>query len=273
MEALALSIDEQNAEDWNCAPALTTPECGDAQPTSGQDQGDANLTGLSLEDTIRKYIPDDTHAAFSLKQRESSVWFVQDHGSVWPSGSNLEWDLIDPERNFSKGIGQSSALVIHDINLDLCKALCERFEATLHPELLAGHIIRFDEVTSILGNAQVVERDLAIRYPDAKIEVYASGNYMAVQMAGSGDPLTSTAEENAFNLNLTFQASRDKARAHLSNLNFRNFMLKNAPFRQDRFEKNEINQWTRIIVHITCFRLEAEFCKIWHAEASGDGIH
>ena len=257
MEALALSIDEQNAEDWG-----PTPECKEEQQTSGQDQGNSDLTELSLEDTIRKYIPDGSHPALSLKQRKSSLWFVEDDGVAWPPIENLDFEVIDRYRAPLKLLGRSSVLAIHDINLDWCQALRARYRAALHPELLAGHIIRFDEISSAQGDAQDIELDLLTRYPDAKIMAYSSNNFIAVQMTGSGESVTFTAGESAFRLGVTFQASRGKAHERLVDLYRSAAMLRDVPFRQDRFEKDEFNRWRRISACITCFRLEADFCKI-----------
>lgn len=105
MEELAWSIDEQIAKDLAHLPALSTYECQQDQPIitsthnseqhsslshadepvapkdgSGQDDGDAGLIEMSLDDVIRRYIPEDSKAALSLKQRKSVCWYVHYFG-------------------------------------------------------------------------------------------------------------------------------------------------------------------------------------------------
>jgi hypothetical protein len=81
-------------------------------------------------------------------------------------------------------------------------------------------------------------------------------------MAGLDESRSLRAEKSVLRFRLTFEASRGKAHDHLSDLKVNAARVGVNIFRQDIFEKDESNRWRRITAFITCFRLEANFCKI-----------
>ena len=184
----------------------------------------------------------------------------------------MDFDEIARDRNFFQGRGQirqkvGGFLLIQDINLDWCEALCAQYPEAVHPELLVQHIIRFDEITTILGDTEAVERDLTMRYPDAGIEVMASssGNFMAVS---TKIPLFYRVHDaNRFHLDFTVETSSGEAHKHLHELQ-RGTLIRGPYCRQDILERDNLNKWRRISMHMSCFRLEANLCKTKHVGRS-----
>ena len=282
MEDLALSLDRRNAEDLMRPPAPATPGCQLDQVKAIQDPdepsslieacepvpGDSDPTGvslegkLSLEDTIRKYIPDDSDLALAFKKRKSRFWMVNDQEITLTDDE----DLMDSFQTSSRRSKQLELLIIQDVNLDWCKALCAKYKAALDPETIMGHIVRFDKISPATDDAQAVESDLARRYPGLTFGTCSFGNFTSIKANRSADSEPFATDESKFRLNLVVEASRSKAREHLSSLKIIDLLFCNSPVRQEILELDDLNEQRRISAQVSCFRLEADFCKIRHGE-------
>jgi hypothetical protein len=146
MEDLALSLDRQNAEDLMRPPAPATPGSQLEQLTGDKEQHapppfrvpdsdelsslvdaselasnfsdltgvsleEADLTDLSFEDTIRKYIPDKSDLATSLKQRDTFACLVGD-GIEWVTKEQSDLDEINRRLVWAEAHERPSLLVI-----------------------------------------------------------------------------------------------------------------------------------------------------------------
>jgi hypothetical protein len=283
MEDLALSLDRRNAEDLMRPPAPATPGCQlDQLIKAIQDPdeppslieacepvpGDSDPTGvslegkLSLEDTIRKYIPDDSDLALAFKKRKSRFWMVNDQEITLMDDE----DLMDSFQTSSRRSKQLELLIIQDVNLDCYKALCAKYKAALDQENIMGHIVRFDKISPAMDNAQAVESDLAGRYPGLTFGTWSSGNFTAIQATSSADSQPFATDESNFRFNLVVEASRAKAREHLSRLRIRHLFFWGSSVRQEILELDDLNEQRRISAQVSCVRLEADFCKIRHGE-------
>lgn len=283
MEDLALSLDRRNAEDLMRPPAPATPGCQLDQPIKAiQDPdepsslieacepvpGDSDSTGvslegkLSLEDTIRKYIPDESDLALAFKERKSRSWMVNDQGII-PTSDKY---LMDSFRTSSRRSKQLELLIIQDVNLDWCKALCAKYKAALDPEIIMGHIVRFDKISPAVDDAQAVESDLAGRYPGLRFGMCSSGNFTAFEAIGPASSPSFAADGSKFRLNLVVEASRGKAREHLSEVRIKHPFFWKSVFRQMILKSDSLNEQRRISAWVSCLRLEADFCKIRHGE-------
>jgi hypothetical protein len=281
MEDLALSLDRRNAEDLMRPPAPATPGCqldqlikaiqDPDEPSSLIEAcepvpGDSDPTGvslegkLSLEDTIRKYIPDLSDSALATKERKSRCWMVNDQDII-PTSDKY---LIDSIRTSSRRSKRLDLLIIQDVNLDWCKALCAKYKAALDPETIMGHIVRFDKISPATDDAQAVESDLARRYPGLRFQTCSSGNFTATQANRSSYSQPFAIDESNLRLNLVVEASRGKAREHLSKLRLEDQLFWDLSVRQEILELDDLNEQRRISAQVSCFRLEADFCKIRH---------
>jgi hypothetical protein len=221
---------------------------------------------LSLEDTIRKYIPHQSDLALAFKERKTRFWAMNDQHYISESSEYCGLDLVDTFRSSASRSKQLNLLIIQDVNFDWCKALCARYKAALDLEIIMGHIVRFDEISSAMDNAQAVKSDLARRYPSLRFEVYPSGNLTAIEAIVSADYQSFATDESKFRLNLVVEASRGKAREHSSELGNKIPFFWKSAVRQEILESDGLNEQRRVSARVSCLRLEADFCKIRHGE-------
>jgi hypothetical protein len=290
MEDLALSIDARNVEDLMRRSLFAKPELRQDQllsltyvqeqattishqlshteehvtsteiPSRGRNS--TSESPFSLEDTNRKYVPDGSGLALSMEQRKSTLRFIGSKGFDWGDQKMSDFSEVDGLRAMSNRDmqpGQSSILIITDINIDLCKVLCARYPGALHPEHLAGHIIRYDGLVSEYENTELTERDLATRYPGAGNRMSSMGNLIAMQRPNSEKP-----EGSAIHLRFVVETLDGNAHNVLNLMN-RFDELKVAhgvPFRQDVFQRDELNKWRCISMHMSCFLLDSDLCKV-----------
>lgn len=243
MEDLVSSLDRQNAEDLMRPTAPATPgyqseqlmehtdqhappsvqssdtgepsspreaseQASDDSDSIGVSLEETDMTGLSLEDTIRKYVPDGSDLAISLRQRETTACIVQDGYQFATKNSETD-ELLD----MAEACKRPSLLVIQDANIHWSKALRAKYPNSLTPELLAGHIIRFDKIPSTYGETYSIEGRLATLYPDARFKVSSSGSFMSVDMVD-----TITQEEHRFSLDFIVGSYHGEASTHLSKI-------------------------------------------------------
>jgi len=201
MEDLASAIDQQNAEDLLRPPALDTPEPRQEQPIevapaseehaqspgpcvlpvedSGHNNNDAGIPQMSLEDVIRRRIPDDSELGRSIRQRCSFFSAVSHDGTQIPGDPRyFDLDVVRSE------LQRKGSLIIEDINVDCGKTLCAAYPGVLHPEIMAEHIVRFDEISAVPGIEAEVVRSLESCYPDAEFKAEILGDSMTVQTGG-----------------------------------------------------------------------------------------
>ena len=290
MEDLASSLDRQNAEDLMRPPAPATPgyqleqliehteqhappsvqfsdsgeppspreaseQSSDDSDSIGVSLEETDMTGSSLEDTIRKYVPDGSDLAISLEQRQTLAWQVGDGTSQFlAEQSDLDEILVS---RLTTNWTSPCLLVIQNPNIHWSKILCARFPESCSPELLAGHIIRFDKIPSTYGEIGSIESRLATLYPGAGFKVFPLDSFMSIYMDD-----TITQGEHRFNLDFIAGSYHGEAFTHLSKTikaDFRTYQLNN---REDVFERDEQNNWRRISVRLSCIRLAADFRKI-----------
>ncbi|KAM0717871.1 hypothetical protein Q7P37_006203 [Cladosporium fusiforme] len=213
------------------------------------------LDGMSFEDTLWKYIPEDSDLALSIKQRKCVYSFRGDNSfTLGPEEAVLSAHEV--LGYFSDLYGPSSpihrTLIIQDINLDWCKALCSGFPGAIDPDFIARHIIHFDKLPAVY-EMEDLQNDLTKRYPHAGTSIESSGNFLGVQMSLSNYAIGG----NGFHIDLQIEPSSSEAQQHIR-------YLRNArPFASqwDFFERDESNKWRRRSTRVSCCRLEECFCK------------
>jgi hypothetical protein len=126
----------------------------------------------------------------------------------------------------------------------------------LSPELLAGHAIRIDKILTTCGDVNAIESYLDKLYPDAGFMVSSSGSFVSVDMKG-----TYQDGENRFNLNFIVGSYHGEAPQHLSIATKGSHFIRDLDNRSEVFERDEQNNWRRISVRLSCFRLAADFRK------------
>lgn len=280
MEDLALSLDRQNAADLMRPQAPATPEHRVEQPikdteqyaplpvlspdadkpsspieASQQDSGFSDSSRLSLEDTIRKSIPDKSDLANSLGQRHTWACLIGD-GIEWTTEEQSDLDEINERLNKAEARGRPSLLVIQDANIHWVKALCTKYPNSLRPELLARHIIRFDKFQFTNSIDDAIQSYLWTHYPDAGFRVTSEGRFMSISTRGMFED-----EENQFNLDFIVGSYRGDASTHINSVDTRRRYRRTLIGRSDVFEKDEQKNWRRISVRLSCFRLAADFRK------------
>ena len=296
MEDLVSSLDRQNAEDLmrptapatpgyqseqlmehteqHAQPSVQFPDSGEpSSPREASEQAsddsdsigvsleETDMAVLSLEDTIRKYVPDGSELAISLEQRDTTARIFSD-GFNATSNENPGFK-INEFLDWAEARERPSLLVIQDANIHWSKALCAKYPDSLTPELLAGHIICFHEITSTPGETDSIESRLATLYPDAGFKVSSSDSFMSIDM-----DKTFTWEEHQFNLDFIFDSYHGEASTHLSKTiencfraNGRSSRANGRSSRSDVFEKDEQNNWRRISVRLSYIRLAADYRK------------
>lgn len=290
MEDLALSLDRQNAEDLMRIPVLAAPgyqleqsmegteshaplpvQSPDADKPSSpieasqQDPGISDSSRLSLEDTIRKYIPDKSDLATSLEQRNTFACLVGD-GIERTTEERSDHNKINDFLVQAETPGRPSLLVVQDANIHWSKVLCARYPKSFSPELLAGHIIRFDKIPiipSTYSKRDDIQSYLNTLYPDAEFTLYSSGNFMSINM---NDRFHLANDE--FNLDFIAGSYHGEASTHLRRVSHR--PIKSSHNRLDVFERNEQNNWRRISVRLSCHRLALDFRKTRNITMSGN---
>jgi hypothetical protein len=289
MEDLVLSLDRQNAEDLmrptapaapgyqseqliehteqHAPPSVQSPDAGEpSSPREASEQAsddsdpngvsleETDMTGLSLEDTIRKYVPDGSDIAISLEQRQTLACYVGDGfeaASLQQSDSEINRFL-----DWAEARERPYLLVIQDASIHWSKALCAKYPDSLTPELLAGHIIRFDKIPPTYGEPDAIESHLEKLYHNANFTVSSSGSFMSIDMDE-----TFTWEEHRFNLDFIVGSYHGEASAHLSKIIKDSSRRCKLNKRSDVFERDEQNNWRRISVRLSCIRLAADFRK------------
>jgi hypothetical protein len=199
------------------------------------DGDDTNTAKLSMEETLRKYIPDDSELAASIKQRESKLWVVGDSGNEWPV-TDLDLDYVKV-RFMGKSAEAGIILFIQDINLDWCKKLCEKYPKVLSPQILAEHVIRFDELPPThesRQNRKDIEECLQLLYPNTLI--LQSPDFMSIHM----DHGSTQSNTNGFHFDVENKMP----------------CLDAKRFRQDVLSRDTSNTWKRISSRMTCVQLE-----------------
>ena len=275
MEDLALAIDKQNAENLMRPSALATMERRQEQPTeaipftetlgppsvqsvlpvenSEDNNSDTGISQLSLRDEIGRRIPDDSELARSLEYRTSLCKVVGHDGTEIV----LREFYIAEVRNRLSGKG---VLVIEIVSIDTGEDLCAAYPAVLHPELMADHIIRFDEFPAVPRGGAGVEWRPVSCYPDAGFEVQIWHDFMVIQTGGVNRQ--QRLENSYFHLGFIIE---DPRRPISSPFHLQDFIVnhKNTNHRlQDVLQKDELNRWRRVSVRVSCFQLEGDFCKI-----------
>jgi hypothetical protein len=262
MEDLVTEIDEQNKDDWTSPPPrLAAPECQQDRLTESihhrnrfavmsiepahdpepdipaedvkYDDDDAGTARLSMEETLRKYISDDSELANSIRQRESRLWIIDDTDNVWPV-SHLDLDRVRIRLGMSAEGG--IVLFIQDINLEWCKKLCAKYPEVLSPQILAEHVIRLDKLPPTHGSRQSIEECLTLLYPGATIE--CSRDYVSIQMKHESTQPTA----NGFHFDMESGMPSIEVRK----------------FRQEVFSRHAFNTWKRSSSRMTCVQLEED---------------
>jgi hypothetical protein len=216
---------------------------------------EADLTDLSFEDTIRKYIPDKSDLAFSLEERHTWACLVGD-GIEWSTEEQSNVNMIKNYLVRAEARERPSLLVIQDANIHWSKALCAKYPKALSPELLARHIIRFDKLPSTYGTLDAIKGYLWTQYPDAGFKVSSFDSFMSIRTEG-----TFQDEENRFNLDFIVGSYHDDASTQIRIVDMSPSSKRILTNRSDVFERDEQDDWRRISVRLSCFRLAADFRK------------
>lgn len=289
MEDLVSSLDRQNAEDLmrptapsapgyqleqlmehteqHAPPSVQISDSGEpSSPRGGSEQAsddsdpngvsleETDMTGLSLEDTIRKYVPDGSELAISLEQRDTTAFLVNSDGFQCSApGQSSDFDKF---LDWAEARERPSLLVIRDANIHWSKALCAKYPDSLTPEFLAGYIIRFDKIPETYDKPNAIKSHVEKLYHNAYFTVSSSGSFMSIDMAGE-----ITQREDRFNLDFIVGSYHGEASKHISKTmedSSRRIKLNN---RSDVFERDEQNNWRRISVRLLCIRLAADYRK------------
>lgn len=279
MEDLALSIDEQNKKDWERLPALATYECQQdhflltthgSKPSlssqlwrrankpvapaqgRGRHAGNTGLIGMSFADTLRRHIPEDSKAALSMRQRRGTCWYLRSPGYVKRSIASSALSLIKDWRAIASHRGQPEILLVEDIDLDTCKALCEEYPEALDPVLLARHIIRFDEIHSTSDSVDAIEQSLKLRYPRAGIKVETSDKLILIRATSlDHGPVADENGRGAY-LDFTVETSQQSEFGPLRG---------RMDMREDVFRLDALGKWRLISARMSCFKLDTNLCK------------
>jgi hypothetical protein len=274
MEELAFSIDQRNATDWASASEPALPKSQqDRLPDSIQHRGQHVVTpaqstlhdepvhlaehprqdgdnvgaaNLSMEETLWRYIPDDSDMAHSIRQRNSRIWIIGEGGILRPQDKNqLDLNIVRKLHGVQPTNG-SNVLFIRDINLDWCKKLCEEYSEALDPDDLAEYVICFDELPSM--------KELAQRYPDIRIDMDSSGDiayiHVPVERAES--------KASGFHLDVAIGAPSSEHGRDLHWLLMPDTMSR---FRRDMFIREASSPWRRVTSRMSCVRLKDALCK------------
>jgi hypothetical protein len=274
MEELAFSIDQRNATDWASASELAAPKSQqDRLPDSIQHRGQHVVTpaqstlhdepvhlaehprqdgdnvgaaNLSMEETLGRYIPDESDMAHSIRQRNSRIWIIGEGGILRPQDKNqLDLDIVRKLHDVQPTNG-SKVLFIRDINLDWCKKLCEEYPETLDPDDLAEHVICFDELPSM--------KELAQRYPNTRIDMDSSGDiayiHVPVERAES--------KASGFHLDVAIGALSSEHGRDLHWLLMPDTMSR---FRRDVFIREAFSPWRRVTSRMSYVRLKDAPCE------------
>jgi hypothetical protein len=283
MEDLVASIDEQNRNDWTSPPPrLATPKCPQDRPTESiqhrgqhvvtpaqptlhdepvnlaehpRQDGDAiGATTISMDETLRKYIPEDAELVTSIKERKSRLWMIDESGLKF-SEDEPQFDQV----NLSRLANVDTVLLIQDINLDWCEKLCAKYPDALSPQILAEHIIRFDQLPTIHGSPQslpVYKGLLASLYSTSKIMVEAefSGDLVSLEVMGGGPE----SEKYGFHLDVAIEAPSSDNKRNIRGLEY---FPPRSNLRRDIFSRDTSNIWRRASSRMSCVQLEATLCK------------
>lgn len=160
--------------------------------------------------------------------------------------------MINQRRNVSQHPGRPEILLVEDIDLDQCKALCAEYPATLHPVLLANHIIRFDEIHSTSDSVDAIRQDLKLRYPRAGITVQSSDKFMFVGAKTLDDAPMADDDKRGFHLDFTVENSQ-RSEAGL--------LIDGRDSRNDVFQLDALGNWRLISARMSCFKLATNLCK------------
>lgn len=293
MDDLALSLDRQNAENFSRSPELATSgrqqdhesrqlllpslQRSDISLASARISdhcfGDVNLAAKSLEDILRKFMPDDSDMALSLNNRKSSVMFMSTFGErLIPLGHEPNFDEVNFYRNSvsrPKGLG---TLVIEDVNLKCYQKLCAKYPGVTDPAIFAEHIVRFDDLPVPHGNVRTINERLVTDYPDAVVNVNSSGNFMAIKMRGHYDHLDELhfGWKHGFHLDTRLEATHGEAQKHILKILGG---LRRHGYRADAYERDAPSYWRRISCRTTCFHLEAGFCEFCRINVTRHRCH
>jgi hypothetical protein len=220
-----------------------------------QDGDNAGAATLSMEETLKRYIPDDSDMARSIKQRKTQVWSIAEGDHWWHEGElNLD-RLRKLQVQSTEGY---IVLFIQDSNLDWCKALCAEYPGVLSPEDLAEHVIRFDGLpsTHLEWDPRDIGEKLGSLYPTAKIRVQPSSNLLCTQVTAE----RAESETSGFHLDVASGISSSEHKRHVPSLLVPDTTSR---FRRDVFSKDASNTWRRISSRMSCVRLKAAaLCKI-----------
>ena len=285
MEDLALSLDRQNAEDLMRPPAPALPvhqveqlikdteqhaplqgQVSDADEpsppiqTSGQDLGNSDPTDSSFEHTIRKYMPENSDLAISLEERHTFACIVGDDD--FQKGTDAQSSLNDIKDflALAEGLEKPALLIIQDANIHWSKALCARYPKILSPELLAAHVIHFDEipiVKSTDGKPKSIESYLDRSCPEAGFSVSWSGDFMSIGMEG-----ILRAKKDQFNLDFVVGLHHGEASAHPGVFFERSMFRRRLAKCSDVFKRDEQANWKRISGRLSYFRLASDLRKM-----------
>lgn len=153
--------------------------------------------------------------------------------------------MIETRWNSSANRGRPEILLVENIDLDQCKALCAKYPVTLHPMLLAKHIIRFDEINSTSDSIDAIRKDLKLRYPTAGIKVQSWGD--KIMVVGARDlGYSPMVNENGCGLHLDFTVETPQQSEVGPPRGGRGF-------REDVFQPDKLNIWRLISVRKSCY--------------------
>lgn len=198
-------------------------------------------------------MPKDSEVTRSIVQRKSSIRYLNEKGAEWGPQDTLDLDQIGTLPGCTETVLRGT-LIVQDINLEWCKTLCAKYPVALCPELLAEHTIRFDDVLASHKNIADTKKALASRYPNARIDLESSGDFIAVRTTCS----RASSNTNGFHLDLkvAILSGEVQSYSHLMNTVF-----KRVNVRRDVFSRDFSNTWRRISSRMSCFQLEPSFCK------------
>lgn len=225
-----------------------------------------SAAGKSLEDILKEFIPDGSAMALSFKNRKSRVMFMSSSGYLTPY-QKVDLDAVNRTRNRGSYPEAHGTLVIEDVNLACYKELSVKYPGVIDPARFAEHIVRFDGLPIPHGNAHTITGRLVTDYPDAKVNVNSSGNFMTIRIQGQYQPEES---KNGFHLDTRLESMHGEAQKHIRKLFER---WRSYDYRTDVYQRDALSYWRRISTRITCFRLEVGFCKCCRLGATRQYCH
>ena len=135
----------------------------------------------------------------------------------------------------------------------------------LTPELLAGHIIRFDNIPETYDKPDAIKSHVEKLYHNAHFTVSSSGSFMSINMDDSF-----ARQDHRFNLDFIVGSYHGEASTHLNKTLDDVFHSNKLNNRSDVFERDEQNNWRRISVRLSCIRLAADYRKTGTLTCSRD---